>query len=359
MTSSVSRRGPALRGSLLAVLSAVLFGLSTPLQQRVGAQTGPFWTAACLYAGAAFLALLTRGHPGQEARLHRTDVPWLLGMAACGAVLAPVWLAWGLQRTSGSSASLMLALEAVFTAAFAWAWHRETVDRRVLLGMGLLLVAGLLLGVDAGMGGTASPVGLGAVALATACWGADNALSRHVADRDPGDVVAAKGALGALACTLLALLTADPLPSGWAAAGLCAIGASGYGLSLRCYLLAQRHFGATRTASVFALAPFVGAVAAVALGDRLPSALLWGAGLLMLAGLWLHLSERHAHAHQHMALAHEHAHSHDDGHHTHTHTHTHDNPPRGRHSHWHQHEPLTHSHPHAPDLHHRHGHPVG
>jgi drug/metabolite transporter (DMT)-like permease len=343
---------PALRGGLLATLSALLFGLSTPLLQRAGAQTGPFWTAACLYAGAAGLALLTRSRSGQEARLRRSDLPWLLGMAASGAVLAPVLLAWGLQRTSASSASLMLALEAVFTAVFAWAWYRETVDRRVLLGMALLLGAGLLLVVDAGTGGLTSPLGLAAVALATAAWGADNALSRHVADRDPGDVVAAKGGLGAAACVALALLSADAAPSPTAALALGATGASGYGLSLRVYLLAQRDFGATRTASVFALAPFVGAAVAVVLGERVPSGVLVGAGGFMLAGLWLHLAERHQHTHHHPALAHEHAHTHDDGHHTHTH-----NPlPAGRHSHWHQHDAQTHNHPHAPDLHHRHDH---
>ena len=41
-------------------------------------------------------------------------------MAGTGAVIGPVALAWDLQHTSGSSASLMLTLEAVFTAVLAW-----------------------------------------------------------------------------------------------------------------------------------------------------------------------------------------------------------------------------------------------
>ncbi|MEP7283480.1 MAG: EamA/RhaT family transporter, partial [Rubrivivax sp.] len=44
---------PALRGGLLALLAAVLFGVSTPLVQRFGAGVGAFTTAALLYAGAA------------------------------------------------------------------------------------------------------------------------------------------------------------------------------------------------------------------------------------------------------------------------------------------------------------------
>ena len=43
---------PAVRGGLLALLAATLFGISTPLVQRAGAGLGPFTTAALLYAGA-------------------------------------------------------------------------------------------------------------------------------------------------------------------------------------------------------------------------------------------------------------------------------------------------------------------
>ena len=44
---------PALRGALLALVAAVLFGVSTPLVQMAGRGLGPFTTAALLYAGAA------------------------------------------------------------------------------------------------------------------------------------------------------------------------------------------------------------------------------------------------------------------------------------------------------------------
>ncbi|MDP1165832.1 EamA family transporter, partial [Klebsiella pneumoniae] len=79
-------------------------------------------------------------------------------------------------------------------------------------------------------------------------------------------------------------------------------------LSLRFYLLAQRAFGAARTGSVFAFAPFIGALAALALGDRSGSMAMAVGGALMLAGVALHLAESHAHEHMHEALDHEHAH---------------------------------------------------
>ena len=130
------------------------------------------------------------------------------------------------------------------------------------------------------------------------------------------------------------------------------MGATGYGLSLRFYLLAQRQFGAARTGSVVAFAPFIGALGAFALGERSASGLLLAGGVLMVAGVLIHLAEDHGHEHDHEALDHEHAHTHDDGHHLHHHTPM----PAGPHSHPHHHSPLHHRHPHVPDAHHKHRH---
>jgi len=173
-----------------------------------------------------------------------------------------------------------------------------------------------------------------------------------VAPRDPGQVVMFKGAIGAIATTLLALVVGEPVPGPWPALALLAVGATGYGLSLRFYLLAQRAFGAARTGSVFAFAPFVGALFAFVLGERSGSAWMLAGAVLMAAGIVLHLAESHAHEHEHDEVEHEHAHSHDDGHHLHAH----DPLPLGKHSHLHRHEPTRHSHAHVPDEQHAHRH---
>lgn len=343
---------PAVRGGLLALLAAVLFGISTPLVQRLGAGLGAFTTAALLYAGAAAVGALSLRPATQEARLRASDGLRLLAMAGLGAAVGPVALAWGLQHTSGTSASLMLTLEAFFTALLAWRLYRETMDRRVWAAMLLLLAGGMALVLDQGKQGAVQLLGLLAVVLATVAWSVDNALSRALAERDPGQVVLAKATLGATATAAIAMTAGEPVPSLAAALGLLAIGATGYGLSLRCYLLAQRAFGAARTGSVFAFAPFIGATVAWGLGERSAGWLMGLGGLCMLMGVVLHLAERHGHEHSHEALEHEHAHTHDEGHHTHTH----EVMPKGSHSHWHRHVQTTHTHAHAPDAHHQHLH---
>jgi drug/metabolite transporter (DMT)-like permease len=337
---------------LLALLAAALFGLSTPLTQRFGAGLGAFTTAALLYAGAALVGLISLRGSAREASVRASDAPRLIAMAAFGAALGPVALAWGLQRTSGASASLLLSLEAVFTAVLAWLWYKESMDKRVWLAVLLLVAGGMVLVLEQGLAGSPQLLGLLAVAVATAAWGIDNTLSRGVADRDPGQVVAIKALLGCSATGLVAWGSGEPMPHFIAALCIFAVGATGYGLSLRFYLLAQRSFGAARTGSVFAFAPFIGAVAAFALGERSFSMWFALAGALMLLGVWLHLAEDHGHEHTHEPQEHEHAHRHDDGHHTHTH----EPMPVGEHSHAHTHAPLRHTHPHAPDLHHQHVH---
>ena len=343
---------PVLRGGLLALGAALLFGISTPLVQLTGQGVGPFWTAALLYGGAALMSALQRRPVELEARLRRRDWPRLTWMAVFGAAIGPVALAWGLQHTSGTGASLMLTLEAVFTAMLARWIYGESMSRRVGTALLLLTAGGMALVWDRGAWGGAQIWGLLAVMLATVAWGIDNTLSRALADRDPAQVVMGKSLMGGLLTTVIAGLFCENTPSWSARLALFAIGATGYGLSLRLYLLAQRAIGAGRTGSVFAFAPFMGAALAAVLNKDAISGGTLLAGCVMLAGVILHLAESHAHWHEHTALEHEHAHTHDDGHHDHVH----DPMPTGAHSHRHQHQAMGHSHAHAPDLHHTHTH---
>jgi drug/metabolite transporter (DMT)-like permease len=189
------------------------------------------------------------------------------------------------------------------------------------------------------------------VAAATLAWATDNTLSRPLSELEPSDVVAAKGAVGTAASLLVAAATSASWPSVLSALGIALCGALGFGASLRLYLRAQRVLGAARTGSVFAVAPFLGAVGATLLGQPLGGWLTLAGGLAMGFGVWLHLGEEHDHDHVHEALEHEHPHRHDDGHHA---DHAHDPAVIGEHSHAHGHIAQSHRHPHGEDLHHRH-----
>jgi len=340
------------KGASYALAAAVAFGATTPLLQREGHGLGPFVTAALLYAGAALFAVRPRGGGDTPLRWH--DSARLVAVAALGAMIAPVCLAWGLVHTSGVTASLLLNTEALFTVLLARVFWNERIGRRGGLAVTLMACGGALL-VAEGRGGSAdSAWGALAVTAATLAWATDNVLSRPLADRDPNRVVLAKATLGASMSLVLSRVFGEGGPTWSAGVALVACGAVGYGASLGLYLRAQRLIGAARTGSIFSAAPFLGAALAWILGQRVGGPGTIAAGILCAAGVALHMTEDHGHEHDHDALAHEHAHRHDDGHHDHPHAPG--DPPGPAHSHRHEHRPLRHAHAHGPDLHHRHKH---
>lgn len=347
------------KGIGFALLAALLFGLSTPLAKTVSPHVEPVLLAGLLYLGSgiglAAYSLLRLGRKqsgSREAALKRADAPWLAGAISTGGVVGPLLLMWGLAQTPASSASLLLNLEGVFTALLAWFVFKENFDARIAWGMALIAAGGICL---SWMGRPEVGVPWGSLAIVGACfaWAVDNNLTRKVSAGDPVQIALLKGLVAGGVNTLLGLGLGAKLPDLPVLLAVSAIGFFGYGLSLTLFVLALRHIGTARTGAYFSTAPFVGAAVAVAfLGDSLNVG-FFIAAILMVAGVGLHLTERHEHEHRHEALIHDHLHIHDEHHH---HAHAHDIAPGEPHSHPHQHEELMHSHPHYPDIHHRHGH---
>lgn len=346
-------------GVVAALASAVLFGLSTPLAKLLVGTIPPLLLAGLLYAGSGlglFLVMAIRQFrtPGMRGIVlpQRGEWPWLLAAIFFGGVAGPVALMYGLVTSAAATASLLLNLEGVFTALLAWFVFRENFDRRLMLGMAAIVAGGLVLAWSPGAQAEAS-LGLVLVVAACLCWAIDNNLTRKVSASDALMIACVKGlAAGAVNLTL-ALLLGQSLPPAGVMALALVLGFLGYGISLVLFVLALRHLGTARAGAYFSVAPFFGAALAVVMfGD----ALTWQlgiAGLLMAAGVWLHLTEHHGHRHVHDTLEHAHSHSHDEHH-----RHSHDFAWNGiePHVHPHVHAPMTHFHPHYPDLHHRHRH---
>ena len=270
-----------------------------------------------------------------------------------GGVLGPVLLMAGLARTSASTASLLLNLESVLTAALAWIVFKENVDRRLVLGMLAIVAGGVVLAWSGSTDVTQGIIGPGAVALSCLCWAIDNNFTRKVSANDAAAIAMMKGLVAGACNTGLAFVAGHALPSGAQTAGAMAIGILGYGVSLVLFVLALRGLGAARTGAYFSTAPFLGAALSIVLLDEATSTGFWIAGALMALGVWLHLTERHEHRHRHEAQDHEHSHSHDE-HHRHEHDFEWDG--REPHSHPHHHAPKEHAHAHYPDIHHGHRH---
>lgn len=362
----MSQTHPLNTGILYALASAALFGISTPFAKLLAGDLPPLLLAGILYLGSgagllvvllvrfarAHLVSVSASRPPHAAYLTRKDLPWFAGAVLMGGIVAPVLLMTGLAITPGSTASLLLNLEGVFTALLAWFVFHENFDRRILLGMLLIVAASLLLSWEQ-VPGAGTILGVAAIVAACACWAVDNNLTRKVSAGDAVQIAAIKGLVAGTVNIALALYLDARWPGMITVLLAALIGFAGYGVSLVLFVLALRHLGTARTGAYFSSAPFLGAVVSLLLLQETPGLLFLLAFVLMAMGLWLHLTELHNHVHTHAVQRHLHSHRHDE-HHQHQHDFEWDG--TEPHTHEHEHTAMTHRHPHYPDLHHRHGH---
>lgn len=341
-----------------AIAAAVLFGTSTPLAKIFIGEVNPWVQAGLLYFGSGIGILILLFGKKFILRSEKTesifnkDLKWLLGATFFGGILGPVSLMYGLSMVSASVSSLMLNLEAVMTSVIAWTVFKEHFDKRIVLGMIVIVLGNAILywpTDDVSF----SLLGLVLVSAACVCWAIDNNFTRLVSAQDPLKITAFKSLVAGSINLGLAAYTQTEFPGIQTGLLVGLIGFFGYGVSIMCFVLSLRHIGTSRTGAFFSTAPFVGALMAIAI-FREP--ITWNfaiAFILMGYGVWIHITEDHVHEHEHEELEHEHMHYHDE-HHQHDH-------PEGivvsePHSHFHRHKKLRHSHKHFPDIHHRHSH---
>ncbi len=337
-----------------ALAAALLFGASTPLAKQLLHDLSPVLLAGLLYLGSGIglgIIRLIRDRGWRMPSMSAREWLWLALAIGFGGVLGPLALMVGLTRTSAATASLLLNLEAVLTAVLAWVVFRENANRRIVVGMALIVAGALLLAWQ----GPAHGFGWRAILVAGAClcWALDNNFTRKVSANDALFLAGAKGTVAGVVNTGIALALGAHVPGVFKVGETMVVGLLSYGVSLVLFVLALRGVGAARTGAYFSTAPFFGAAIAILAFGTHTSPGFWAAAVLMGAGVWLHLTEHHAHWHTHAAITHTHAHVHDIHH-----QHTHDFPWNGAepHTHEHTHVPLTHFHPHYPDAHHQHPH---
>lgn len=341
---------------MAALGAAILFGGSTPFAKLLLSNISPILLAGLLYLGSGIglmVIRLVRDQGWNNPKLPNNEWPWLLGAICFGGVLGPMLLMVGLTQTSSANASLLLNLEAVLTAVIAWVVFKENADKRIVLGMFLIVLGGVLLSWPHGQISSKGWIGSLSIAGACLCWAIDNNLTRKVSASDSFFIAGSKGLVAGIVNIGLAYWLDMLLPS-WTLTGTALVcGFFGYGVSLLLFILALRGLGTSRTGAYFSVAPFIGAAIAILFFKEDPTLLFWAALFLMGVGVWLHLTENHEHEHIHEILFHEHTHIHDE-HHQHSHEFVYDG--KKAHSHPHKHERLVHSHHHYPDVEHMHKH---
>lgn len=285
---------PSSSGVILALLSALLFGVTAPLSKLLLLQDiSPLLLAGLIYLGGGLgLAALRALEDGgwSATGLSRASALRLSGAMLAGCVAAPVLLLTGLAIVDAAHAALMLNLEVVFTAVLAWLSFRERVGWRAGLGLAAItLGAVLLVWPQEPHGRTLLP--LLAIAGACLCWALDNNLTRRISDGDARAIALMKGLAAGLINTLAALVLGSAIPEAVQALSAVTLGALGYGLSLVLFILALRQLGTQRASAYFVTAPFLGAGLSMALYGEEGDRNFWLAALCMAFGVWLQVTQ--------------------------------------------------------------------
>jgi drug/metabolite transporter (DMT)-like permease len=204
----------------MAFGAAALFGASTPIAKSLVGHVSPALLAGLLYAGsgAGLAAVLIIRHliGGKSAEKVNwpapPDLPWLASAIFFGGIAGPLLLMVGLVSATASASALLLNLESVFTALLAWFVFRENFDRRIALGMALIVAGGLSLSWTPGERTFSS--GTVFITLACLCWAIDNNLTRRISASDAMVIAAIKGvAAGTVNMAIATFTGAVPPPA--------------------------------------------------------------------------------------------------------------------------------------------------
>ena len=276
----------------LALLSAILFGASTPASKLLLENLGPFQLAGLLYLGAALgmaLPLSRERASGAPSRLDPRNRRRLAGAVTFGGIVGPVLLLFGLKLTLAGSVSLLLNLETAATAVLGALVFREHLGRVGWVGIAGVLVAGALISSGGGWPGW---LAAGLVAAACICWGLDNHLTALIDGITPARSTFWKGLVAGT--TNLAIgLVIEPFGASLGVLVVAlVVGALSYGASIALYIASAQSLGATRAQAVFASAPFIGAALSFALlSEPVASGHLIGSGVLVVSVVLLFLSQ--------------------------------------------------------------------
>ncbi|MEU7551988.1 EamA family transporter [Streptomyces sp. NPDC044571] len=271
----------------LAVLVAAVWGFNFVVIQIGLGHFPPLLLSALRFLVAALPAVFFTGRP-------KVAWKWILGVGAALGVAKFGLLFTGMAAGMPAGlSSLVLQVQAVFTAALASVVLRERPGRVRMAGMVVALAGIVVAAVD---GGTSGPVlGFTLVVAAAACWGVSNVLTRKAAPPDAMNFMVWVCTVPVLPLFALSLLLEGPERDlaalrglDWSGAGVIVYVAwvsTVFGFGAWSHLM--RRYPASSVAPFSLLVPVFGmSSAALVLGEGV-SGLRWLAAVLLVGGVAL------------------------------------------------------------------------
>ncbi|MEV7545177.1 EamA family transporter [Streptomyces sp. NPDC089915] len=271
----------------LAVLVAAVWGFNFVVIQIGLGHFPPLLLSALRFLVAALPAVFFVGRP-------KVAWKWIVGVGVALGIAKFGLLFTGMAAGMPAGlSSLVLQVQAVFTAVLAAAVLRERPGPVRLLGMAVALAGIAVAAVDTGLSGPAT--GFTLVVAAAACWGVSNVLTRKAAPPDALNFMVWVCTVPVIPLFALSLLLEGPERdlaalraldwSGVAVIGYVAWVSTVFGFGAWGYLL--RRYPASAVAPFSLLVPVFGmSSAALVLGEPV-SGPRWLAAVLLVGGVGL------------------------------------------------------------------------
>jgi O-acetylserine/cysteine efflux transporter len=280
------------RGLLLALMITVIWGLNFVVIKWSVSDAPPLMVAALRFAVAAIPAVFFVKRPAVPAR-----ILWGYGLAVGVVQFGLLYLAIALGLNAGL-ASLLMQIQAFFTALLAAAFLRERIQPWQGTGIALAFAGMAVIGLLSG--GQVSLLGLGLTLVAALGWAVSNLLVRASGGANVFSLVVWSSLIAPIPLALLSGVVsgwdtvAHTLLHGswelWAAVLYMGLANTVLGFGVWS-LLIQRH-GAARVAPLSLLVPVFGLLSsAVLYHEAFPPGKVAGAALIAV-GLLLHVFGR-------------------------------------------------------------------
>ncbi|MFJ5225885.1 EamA family transporter [Streptomyces sp. NPDC088400] len=271
----------------LAVLVAAVWGVNFVVIEVGLGHFPPLLFSALRFLAAALPAVFFVGRP-KVAWKWVAGVGLALGVAKFGLLFVGMD-----QGMPAGLSSLVVQIQAVFTALFAVLALGERPGRIRLLGMGVALAGIAVAALDEGTAGPLFAFAL--VIAAAACWGVSNVLTRKASPPDALNFMVWVSVVPVLPLLALSLLFEGPDAD---LAALRALDATGIGVILYVAWITTvfgfgvwgfllRRYPASSVAPFSLLVPVFGMSSAALLLDESISPLRWCAAALLVGGVAL------------------------------------------------------------------------
>jgi len=291
-------------GYMGAILSAVLFGISSTLNKITLENVHPLIIAGLIYFVGGILLFLIHLSPlhkklltlfetptKTETTIAKNDYRTLAFVILFGSILAPLMLLYGLDGTTATNASLLLNTESLFTIVIALIFLKERGTRKDYLAIVLLLLGAVFLTTRGELDRltlSTEVAGNLLVVGACFCWGIDNSLSRFLSKkRDIIKVTGLKCTIGGAVLLLISLLSGVDLNVPLVSIPyILSVGAFSIAFSILLFLFSLREIGSMRTGVVFSVSSLFGAVFAFLVLREAFTMVQLFSGIVMLVGVY-------------------------------------------------------------------------